>query len=186
MKKLQATLVAIDAANAGDPTQENGTPAALVYGHRMSGELQRLYPKASEPLQIAARGQHIERWLIPRTTYPVGKAGYYAWRRDLAQRHAARVSEIMQVAGYSEVDRAAAAKMLCKKDIKLDDDVQALEDTICFVFLKWYFAPFAAKHDDAKVLDIVRKTARKMSDSARARVLKEFDLPEPLAAAFSG
>ena len=185
MTKLQTALAAIDAANAADPKLEDEAPAALLYGHRMSGELQRLYPDASEPLQIAARGQHIERWLIPRTTYPDGKAGYHAWRRDLAERHAARVAQIMQVAGYSEEDRAAAAKMLRKEGIKRDDEVQAPEDTICFVFLKWYFTPFAARHDEDKILDIVRKTARKMSDSARARVLKEFDLPEPLAAAFS-
>ena len=56
--------------------------------------------------------------------------------------------------------------------------VQALENVICFVFLKWYFAPFAAKHEDSKVLDIVQKTARKMSEEGRARVLAEFDLPK--------
>ncbi len=74
--------------------------------------------------------------------------------------------------------------MLRKEGLKRDADVQALENVICFVFLKWYFAPFAAKHEDSKVLDIVQKTARKMSEEGRARVLAEFDLPKQLAEAF--
>lgn len=185
MAMLKNVLEAIDKANAADPTQEDGQPAALIYGHRMSEELGRLFPNASEALTIAARGQHIERWIKPRKTYPEGKAGYHAWRRDLARHHAERVGGIMRDAGYPETDIEAAAKMLRKEGLKRDPEVQALEDTICFVFLKWYFAPFAAKHEDDKVLDIVRKTARKMSDGSRARVLEEFDLPAPLAGAFS-
>ncbi|MGI9369356.1 MAG: DUF4202 family protein, partial [Ruegeria sp.] len=63
--------------------------------------------------------------------------------------------------------------------------VQKLEDVICFVFLKWYFAPFAAKHSAEKIQRIVEKTARKMSADARAKVLEEFDLPDELANAFN-
>jgi hypothetical protein len=182
--KLDEALAAIDEANAADPTREEGEPAALLYGRRMSEELVRLFPEASDPLRIAARGQHIERWTSPRSAYPEGKAGYHAWRRDLAKHHAERVGAIMASAGYSAEEIEAAARMLRKEGIKRDANVQALEDVICFVFLKWYFAPFAAKHEDGKVLDIVQKTARKMSVEGRARVLAEFALPEPLAAAF--
>ena len=78
---LARTLRAIDAANSADPTIEESQPAALLYGQRMSAELARLVPDASEPLQIAARGQHIERWLLPRAAYPEGREGYLAWRR---------------------------------------------------------------------------------------------------------
>ncbi len=186
MTKLDTALAAIDEANAADPNLEDGQPAARLYGQRMSGELDRLHPEASDPLKIAARGQHIERWILPRATYPEGKAGYHAWRRDLAKHHAERVGAIMAAVGYGEDDIDAAARMLRKEGIKRHADVQALEDVICFVFLKWYFVPFAAKHAEDKVLDIVQKTARKMSDEARARVIEEFDLPEPLAAAFKG
>lgn len=181
MTKLETVLNAIDNANRADPNQEEGQPAALLYGHRMTSEVDRLFPEASDSLKIAARGQHIERWTVARNTYPEGRAGYHAWRRDLAKHHASRVGTIMTDAGYAEDDVQAAERMLRKEGIKRHDDVQALEDVICFVFLKWYFAPFAAKHEDSKVLDIVQKTARKMSDQARERVLKEFDLPAPLA-----
>jgi len=186
MTNLNQALAAIDAANAADPNTEDGRPAAQLYGERMSAELDRLFPDAPDPLKIAARGQHIERWILPRGTYPEGKAGYHAWRGDLAKHHATRVGAIMAEAGYGEEDIAAAARMLRKEGIKRNPDVQALEDTICFVFLKWYFAPFAAKHNEDKVLDIVQKTARKMSVDGRKRVTREFDLPAPLAEAFAG
>ena len=62
--------------------------------------------------------------------------------------------------------------------------MQALEDVICFVFLRWYFADFALAHPSAEALDIVQKTARKMSAAGRERALMEFDLPPDLAAAF--
>ncbi len=184
LSRLDAALAAIDAANAADPGEEAGEPAALVYGRRMSAELGRLFPDASEPLRIAARGQHIERWVLPRDQYPAGRVGYLTWRRDLARRHAERVAGIMTDAGYGTEDIAAVGRMLRKEGIKRDAEVQALEDVICFVFLKWYFAPFAARHKDEKVADIVAKTARKMSPEGRSRVLAEFDLPEALAAAF--
>lgn len=184
MTDLENALKAIDAANAADPNQEEGQPAALLYGQRMSSELERLFPDAPDALRIAARGQHIERWILPRKSYPDGKAGYHSWRRDLARHHADRVGKIMADSGYAADAVDAAERMLRKEGIKRHEDVQALEDVICFVFLKWYFAPFAAKHPEEKVLGIVQKTAKKMSEGGRARVLKEFDLPEPLAAAF--
>ena len=36
MSQLESVLGAIDAANSGDPTFEEGGPAALLYGRRMS------------------------------------------------------------------------------------------------------------------------------------------------------
>lgn len=181
---MQKVVDAIDAANTADPTLEEGQPSALLYGVRMSAELKRLFPDASEPLQIAARGQHVERWKLPRATFPEGRAGYLAWRKAQAEHHAQIVADLMTEAGYEADAIEAAGRMLRKQGIKRDDDVQALEDVICFVFLKWYFAPFAEKHSEEKIQRIVEKTARKMSGAARQRVLQEFDLPENLASAF--
>jgi len=182
--RLHEAIAAIDAANAADPGLEDGRPAALLYGERMSGELARLCPAASEVLQIAARGQHVERWLVPRSDYPEGREGYLTWRRDHGRRHAERVAGIMAAAGYGAEDQARVGVLLRKEGIKRDPEVQMLEDVICFVFLKWYFAPFAAKYAAEDVQRIVDKTARKMSEAGRARVLREFALPEALAAAF--
>lgn len=183
-QKLENVLAAIDAANSHDPRQDDGHPEALLYGQRMSEQCDRLFPEADDMLRIAARGQHIERWVLKRADYPEGRTGYLTWRHDLAAHHATRVGEIMADAGYDADEIEQVGRMLRKQGIKRDDLVQALEDVICFTFIIWYFAPFAAKHTPEKVQSIVEKTARKMSAEARARVLEEFDLPEELAAAF--
>lgn len=184
--RLDAVLAAIDAANAADPREEpDGRPAALVYGERMSAELARLFPDASDHLRIAARGQHVERWKLPRDGYPDGRAGYLAWRAEQARRHAARVDGLMVEAGYGADDRSRVATLIVKEGLKRNAETQALEDVICFVFFRWYFADFAVKHPEEEVLRIVTKTARKMSAAARTRALVEFDLPPPLVKALS-
>lgn len=186
MTPLDSVLATIDAANAEDPNLEpDGRPSALVYGERMSEELARRFPAASEHLRIAARGQHVERWRIPREEFPEGRAGYLAWRTHQGKAHAARVATFMAEAGYPVEDRERVGRLLRKEGIKRDDEVQALEDVICFVFLRWYFADFATKHDDLDIGRIVEKTAKKMSPEGRAAVLEEFALPEPLARSFA-
>ncbi len=179
MTALATSFAAIDAANAHDPDMVESQPASLLYGQRMTAEQTRLFPDAREALQIAARGQHIERWVLRRADYPEGREGYLTWRRDLARHHADRVGSIMATAGYDQQEIDAALRMLLKQGIKRDPDVQALEDVICFVFLKWYFQPFSTTQSPEKLERIVQKTALKMSPAARARVLEEFDLPAP-------
>ncbi|MCB2111299.1 MAG: DUF4202 domain-containing protein [Defluviimonas sp.] len=186
MSRLAEVIAAIDAANEADPERDAAGPAARVYGQRMSAELERLFPDASDALRIAARGQHIERWTSPRSAYPEGREGYLAWRRDLGAFHAARVGALMAEAGYDAETIAATGRMLRKEGIKRDAEVQALEDVICFTFLRWYFTPFAEGRDAEALERIVARTARKMSAGARARALAEFDLPEPFAASFRG
>ena len=183
MSRLNELLDAIDAANALDPQNDPDDtgvmrPAAQLYGQRMSAELNRLFGEtASDVLQIAARGQHIERWKLKRADYPEGRAGYLRWRRDQGVAHGKRLAGLMEEEGYTPEDCARVGVLLRKEGIKRDVEVQAFEDTICMVFLRWYFPAFAAKHAPEKVLDIVAKTARKMSPDMRTRVLAEFDLP---------
>lgn len=182
--RLISAFAAIDAANAADPTLENGQPAAFLYGQRMTAEVAPLFPDASDILKIAARGQHIERWLLPRTDYPDGLDGYLNWRREQARRHAARVGQIMLDAGYATADADRVGTLLRKEGIKRDPDVQALEDVICFAFLRHYFGDFAIGKDPDHLIKIVQKTARKMSATGRAMALAEFALPQPFAALF--
>ena len=184
MTRLARTLAAIDAANAADPDRSEGAPAARLYGERMTAELERLFPEASDELRIAARGQHVERWTSRRADYPEGREGYLAWRRDLGAFHARRVGEIMAAEGYGSDSVERVGRMIRKEGIKRDPEVQALEDVICFTFLRWYFQPFAEGRDAAGLERIVAKTARKMSAGARARALRDFDLPEPFADLF--
>lgn len=184
MTQPAQAFAAIDAANASDPHPENGQPAALLYGQRMTAEQRMLYPDASEPLQIACRGQHIERWLLPRDSYPMDRAGYLQWRQEQGRRHAERVAGIMADAGYDAEQIDHARKMLTKQGIKRDTDVQALEDVACFTFIRWYLGDFAAEQPDDKMERIVEKTARKMSAMARAKALEEFPMPDSFAQYF--
>ncbi|MFD1882592.1 DUF4202 domain-containing protein [Paracoccus pacificus] len=184
MPDLKAAFDAIDAANARDPDQIDGVPAALLYGLRMTSQQEHLYPDASDPLRIACRGQHIERFALPRSDYPENRAGYLAWRVEQGRRHAARVAAIMTEAGYGADDIAAAEKMLRKEGIKRDPEVQALEDVACFTFIRWYLGDFGPTQTPEELLRIVEKTARKMSARARGIALQEFPMPPALAAAF--
>ena len=184
MTRLETAFAAIDQANSADPNLTDGDPNELLYGQRMTEEQLALYPDASEPLRIACRGQHIERWTLPRHDFPMDRPGYLAWRTEQGRRHAARVAEIMRDAGYGEDDIQHTEKMLMKQGIKRDGDVQALEDVACFTFIRWYMGPFSQTRDPDEMLRIVEKTARKMSPMARARALGEFAIPEPFASAF--
>lgn len=173
--RFARVLEEIDVANAADPERVldggEARPAALVYGRRMSAELVRFCPDASEHLRIAVRGQHIERWKTPRGTYPEGREGYLRWRTELARFHAERVAGIMREASYPEDDCARVAQIVRKQGIKRDAEVQALEDVACLVFMRWYFADFAKDHAPEKVFNIVARTARKMSPEGRAAAL---------------
>lgn len=157
-ERLAHVLALIDAANAKDPAGQ-----ALLYGQRMSEALSRFAPEASEALRIAARAQHIERWTIPRTSYPEGRIAYLTWRKELQKMHARRAGELMAEAGYGQAEIDRVESLLRKERLKQDAEAQALEDVICLVFLEHEAPEFIARHDDDKVRDILAKTAKKMS-----------------------
>ena len=168
---LAAAFAAFDQANAADPRKVSvgGEEVAyeLLYGQRMSAELDQFLPEAPLHLRLAARAQHLERWRSPREDYPMNREGYLRWRGDLKKFHAARATEILAAVGYDNDIADRVAFLLEKKKLKRDADTQALEDVICIVFLKYYAAEFAAEHPKEKVIDILRKTLRKMSDRGR-------------------
>lgn len=173
--RLQAGLEAFDRANAADPNLEivdgQEVPKELIYGRRMSEWLARLCPEASEALTLAARCQHLERWVTPRSRYPEGRAGYLAWRRDLKRYHAERAGEILEEIGYPDDVIARVQALVRKERLKRDPEAQVLEDVVCVVFLAHYLADFAAKHEPDKVVEILRKTWAKMSPLGRRAAL---------------
>jgi len=173
--RLASTLDAIDVANAEDPTrvavEGKQQPSELVYGRRMSDTLAALHPDASEILEIAARAQHIRRWTVPRGTYPMDRTGYLRWRADLKRKHAEMAGAIMREAGYGDADIARVGSLIRKERLKQDAESQALEDVACIVFLQHYIDDFAAKHDDDKLIAILRKTWVKMSPQGHAAAL---------------
>ncbi|MEE2638918.1 MAG: DUF4202 domain-containing protein [Acidobacteriota bacterium] len=183
--RFQRAVDRFDAVNAEDPNHElvDGVshPKELVYGRRMTARLDQFEPEASEAVRLATRAQHIRRWTMPRADYPVGRDGYRRWRTDLGRFHADTAMAILREVGYDAdmVDRVGA--LLRKERLKMDSDAQLLEDVICLVFLEHYLANFALKHDEEKLLGILRKTWRKMSQTGH-RVALALDLPADLRA----
>ena len=173
--RLRAALARFDRANADDPNRElvDGAeqPRELVYARRMTATLERFAPDAPEAVRLAVRCQHIRRWTVPRDTYPEGRDGYRRWRTDLARFHAETAGTILREVGYGEDTVARVGALLRKERLKADPQVQLLEDVACLVFLQHYLPAFAAQHDDAKVVDILGKTWRKMSARGRAAAL---------------
>ena len=165
--RLPAAFDRFDAENARDPNRElfegRDAPKEWAYARRMTAWLERIAPDAPEPLRLAARAQHIRRWEIPRVTYPMTRAGYHQWRTRLGRFHAEVAGEILRDVGYDEPIIVRVQSLIRKERLKQDPDAQTLEDVICLVFLETYFADFARQHDDKKVIDILRKTWRKMS-----------------------
>lgn len=183
--QLEKILQAIDEANAQDPNTvfafDCVLPNELLYGRRMSTWLAELRPDADAALQIAARAQHIRRWQHPREEYPMDRKGYLAWRRGLYTFHAEQVGAIMDSFGVDPALIERVSFLLHKKQLHDDPDTQALEDAACLVFLKFHIGEFAAKTDREKMIGIVRKTWRKMSDEGHAFALTLDYTPEVAA-----
>lgn len=175
--RFQAAVDRIDDANAQDPNvarDEAGEeiPSELLYSRRMTEWLVKLYPGASEALQLAARAQHIRRWEIPRDRYPKDRIGYLTWRTKLYGFHADVTESILRAASYDDAVIDRVKSLLKKERLKSDPDAQALEDTICLCFLENYFADFAPKHEEEKVIHILRRTWGKMSSVGHAAALE--------------
>jgi hypothetical protein len=171
-EQFRVAIDKFDAANSQDPMRVGDLPAELLYARRMTDWLNRLYPDALETLQLAARSQHICRWMIPRSRFPMTRAGYHQWRTTLYSFHADKAGEILREVGYDDATIHRVRSLLRKEKLKADPETQALEDVACLVFLENYFADFALKHEEQKVIDILRRTWKKMSERGRAAALE--------------
>ncbi len=174
--RFETAIALIDKANSEDTNTYEVAglqyPKELLYSQRMTRKLLQFKPDASKALQIAARAQHICRWKIPRDAYPMDRVGYLKWRETLKKMHADLTSDILKKVGYDAQFDDRIRKIILKKLIKKNEESQALEDTICLVFLDYYFDEFAEKHPDEKVIDILQKTWVKMSDEGQQEALK--------------
>lgn len=181
-QRFREALSRFDAANAEDPNLDEGQPKELLYAQRMSAMLARFAPDAPESVQLAVRAQHIQRWETPRSSYPMDRQGYLQWRTGLYKFHAETAGRILQECGYdaATIERVQAA--VGKKGLKVNAETQLLEDVTDLVFLEHYLTGFVAQHpdyDEAKWIEIIRKTWQKMSAEAREFVLAgKVSLPE--------
>ncbi|HEY3860375.1 MAG TPA: DUF4202 domain-containing protein [Verrucomicrobiae bacterium] len=175
MDAFEKAIERFDAENARDPNLESDGgaehPRELLYARRLTDWVLKLAPDASESLRLAARCQHIARWMIPRETYPMTRAGYLHWRNDLKQFHARKSAEILREAGCVEETIQKVADLNLKKNFPADAESRVLEDALCLVFLEFQFAALARKTSGDKIINAVQKTWRKMTPAAREKAL---------------
>ena len=168
--RFQRVIRSIDQANGEDPNSEvvDGVaqPKEQLYGMRMQEWVEELDPGASEALRIAARSQHIRRWEIPRSDYPMDRKGYLRWRTTLYAFHADRASEILRAQEYDAETIEHVRTLLQKRNLRADTDVQTLEDAAALVFLVHHLDDFLKRDDigEEKAIDIIRKTWEKMTE----------------------
>ena len=171
-EKFDAAIRRFDEENSRDPHLENSRPRELLYAERLTDWVLKLCPDAGEALRLAARCQHICRWQSPRGNYPMTRAGYLKWRADLKKFHAQKSGEILRETGFDDETIRRVQELNLKKNFPADPEVRVLEDALCLVFLEFQLAELAAKSDDEKMINALRKSWEKMTETARAEALK--------------
>src|SRR5271170_8001889 len=159
---FQRAIKRIDAENARDPNMEPcdgaAQPRELLYAQRLTAWLLKLAPAASETLRLAARCQHICRWMIPRDSYPITKAGYLRWRNDLKNFHARKAGESLSGVGCTADVIKQVQDLNLKKNFPGDPESRVLEDALCLVFLEFQLADLAAKTAEDKMINAIQRT----------------------------
>lgn len=170
-KRFEAALRRFDLENSRDPNKVllGGIeqPRELVYATWLTDCVLKLQPEASEELRLAARCQHLCRWMIPRDTYPMTRAGYLQWREALKKFHAQKAGEILREAGYPEETIARVQSLNLKKDFPQDPETRVLEDALCLVFLEHQFGELARKSSEQKMINALKKSWKKMTPAAQ-------------------
>lgn len=183
--RFENALRRFDEANARDPNTERvggvARPREVVYAERLTDWVLRLQPEASEPLRLAARCQHLCRWESPRSRYPMDRAGYLKWRAELKKFHAEKAGQILREVGYGEELVGQVQALNLKRNFPADPDSRVIEDALCLVFLQFQLSDLAAKTDDEKMVNALRKSWAKMTETARAEALKLAYGPRELA-----
>ena len=175
-RRFEAALRRFDEENARDPNTETADgvvqPREWLYARRLSDWVGRLCPDASEPLRLAARCQHLCRWEIPRSSYPMTRAGYLQWRANLKKFHAQKAGDILRELGYPEAVVRCVQDLNLKKHFPDDPETRVLEDALCLVFLEYQLADLAVKTAEDKTINALQKSWQKMTAAGRAEALK--------------
>lgn len=171
MTRLTQAFQAFDTYNQKDPHifiwDGVSYPQEYFLALKLYEWVLKLNPNASEELLLASRSQHIGRWEIPRENYPDGREAYLKWRKDLALFHAEKAASIMQEAGYGDGQIARVRQIILKQKLKVDADVQTMENALCLVFLEFQYEDFYHKHSPEKLVNILRKSLLKMDSDGR-------------------
>ena len=174
-ERVALALRRFDEENARDPNLEpvegKARPRELVYAEWLTDWVLKLCPEPSEPLRLAARCQHLCRWMVPRNSYPMTRIGYLQWREGLKKFHAQRAGEILREIGYPEEVVARVQALNLKKNFPHDAEGRILEDALCLVFLEHQLGELASKTSEEKMLNALQKAWKKMTPVAQAAAL---------------
>ena len=173
--RFEKAILKFDEENSRDPNLENVerrmVPRELIYAQWLTNWVLKLEPNASEELLLAARSQHICRWMHPRDSYPMTRAGYLKWRENLKKFHARRAGEILADTGYPQETIARVQSLNLKDNFPEDPESCILEDALCLVFLERQLAALAARSTEEQMVNALRKAWHKMTPRARAQAL---------------
>ena len=176
LERFELAIRRFDEVNAHDPNLEEVAgelqPRELVHARRLTEWVFKLCPNASETLWLAARCQHISRWEMPRSAYPMTRAGYLEWRNALKAFHAEKAGKILGEAGYPIETIHLVQQLNLKKNFPHDFESRVLEDALCLVFLQYQLDDLAAKTPDGKMVNALRKSWQKMTPAGRELALK--------------
>lgn len=167
VERFKWTVDAFNQANAQDPNtllyKGESYPKEWFMAQALVFRTLEIEKKPSEALLLAAHSQHIKRWEIPRSSYPEGRKAYLEWRSRLKHFHAETSSEMMRKHGYDSELIDAVTLINLKEDIRSNPDCQTIEDALCLVFLEFQYEDIIKKYPASKVINILKKTAAKMS-----------------------
>jgi len=173
-ERVGAAEAAIDEANGHDPTlivvRGVKQPLALAHGRLAAAWVGQLSPEGGPLLGLAARAHHLRRWELPRSAFEPGKAGYLRWKRDQRNRHATEAGDILRSLDFSVDDVVQVQRWIRRDDLRTDAGSQAVEDAACLVFIETQLADVATKLERDHLIDVIRKTAKKMSADGLAAV----------------
>ena len=174
--RFDAAIRRFDEENSRDPNLETADgvarPRELVYAERLTAWVLKLCPDASEILRLAARCQHLCRWMSPRRSFPMTRPGYLQWRAELKKFHAQKSGEILREVGYAGDVVERVQNLNLKKDFPRDPESCVLEDALCLIFLEHQLADLARKTEDEKIIIALQKSWKKMTPAGRAEALK--------------
>ncbi len=159
----------------------------VVHSELMTKWVKQLDAEPDEAQLLAARACHLRRFDMPRSQYPIGRAGYLRWRKDQARRHAELAGEILSEAGYEPEIIKRVGDIIQKKNLKKDPQVQTHEDALCLTFLELQYEELKERltaearqetkgeqggkgeviDGEKKMKDILGKTLKKMSPAGQ-------------------
>jgi hypothetical protein len=168
MNKLDTAFQFFDDYNKRDPRSfiwdTISYPQEYFFAIKLYEWVLKINADADEELLLASRSQHIGRWEIPRESYDDGREAYLKWRKDLAQHHAIITERLLIQAGYDTQQIDRVKQIILKQRLKVDADVQTIENALCLVFLQFQYEDFRKKYEDdpEKIINILRKSLIKM------------------------